>query len=113
MYSPQPLDYRVPGRHHPQPLAVAEAPLQVATRAHEPFEDLGEVPGVEHHEAHTAEHPLVRPLDHPIGDLFVGHMAPPEEHVRGVEDPLVEAVLGLAERGGADLEATVSPERRR
>src|SRR3712207_5951375 len=36
---PDALRYRVAGRHHPQPLGVVVAPLQVAGGAHELLED--------------------------------------------------------------------------
>jgi hypothetical protein len=55
----------------------------------------------------------VYPLDHLVGDLVVGHVAPPQEHVRGVEDLLGESVFGLVERGDVDLGEVAIPERRR
>ena len=40
-----------------------------------------------------------------VGDLVVGHVAPPEEHVRRVQYLIGEPVLGLVEGGRTDLEA--------
>src|SRR5829696_6144039 len=108
---PQTLDYRVPWCYHPEPLAVVVAPLQVAARAHEPLEDLGEVPGVEHYKAHATEHLFVDPLDNLVGDLAVGYVSPPEKHVRRVEDLLCEAVIGLVEGGSPDLEVIIHERR--
>src|SRR3712207_1428795 len=102
----------MPGCHYPEPLTVVVTPLKVAARAHEPLEDLGEVPGVEHYKAHTGEHSLVHPLDYVVGYLLVGHVSPPEEHVRRVENLLCKAVLRLVEDGGPDLEAAISERRR-
>jgi hypothetical protein len=48
---------------------------------------------------------------HPRGqlvrDLVVRAMAPPDEHVRALEDVPAEALAPLVERRGADLERTL------
>src|SRR5215218_2814982 len=57
------LRYGMPRRDDPEPLGIVVAPLEVAGRTHELFEDPGEVSGVENDQAHTAEHALVHLLD--------------------------------------------------
>ena len=59
---------------------------------------------VQDDEAHAAEHALVHVFDDRVVDFLVGHVAPPDHDVGGVEDVIGEAVLRLVERGGADLE---------
>ena len=89
----------------PHELALAlVAPAQAARGAEQPLEDLRVVAGVEHEQAHAAEHGGVHAVDDRVVDLVVGDVAPPGQHVGGVEHVLREPVLGLLLGGGAYLE---------
>ena len=86
---------RVGRGHGPDQLDLGVvAPGQRAGGAHQPLEDLGEVPGVQHQQAHPAEHPLVHPLDHRVVHLGVGGVAPPGEDVGGVQTSSVSPCSG-------------------
>ena len=54
-----------------------------------------------------AEHVLPHPLDDLVGDLVVGDVPPPEQHVGLGEHLLAEAVLGVGEGRGADVGVVV------
>src|SRR5918995_2786707 len=62
---------------------------------------------MEHDQAHAAEHPLVYLLDYFVRDLVVGHVAPPEEHVRSIKYLIGKPVFGLVEGRRTDLEAAL------
>jgi hypothetical protein len=61
--------------------------------AQQPGEHLGEVPRMEHNQAHAAEDVPVDAFDDGVTHLMVGHMALPEQDIRLREHLLVEAVL--------------------
>ena len=63
---------------------------------------------MKHNEAHATQHALVNALHDGIVDLVVGHVAPPDEHVRGVEDIGGQPMLRLIQGGGAYLIAVGS-----
>ena len=101
----QPGGDRMPWGNHPEVLAVGGfAPFQVATGAHQALENLGEMPGVQDHHAHTLHDMGVNTLDNFVVDLVVRQVAPPEEHVRLLEHVNAEAMLGFIKGGGAHLE---------
>ena len=63
----------------PEPLALAGlAPAQGAGGAHQPLEDLREVAGVQHDQAHALVDPLGDPVDGGVLDGAVRLVAPPE-----------------------------------
>src|SRR5215208_7507261 len=62
---------------------------------------------MEHDQAHAAEHALVYLLDNFVRDVVVGHVAPPEEHVRSIQYLIRKPVLGLVEGCRTDLEAAL------
>ena len=97
---------RVAAVDRPEPLALAGlAPAQGAGSPHQADEGLGEMPGVEDDQAHALVDPGDHPLDDAVVDLAVGLVAPPDQHVGGVEPVLGQAVLGLVEGRGRDLDA--------
>ena len=53
---------------------------------------------VQHEQAHPAEDRVLHAVDDRVVDLVVGDVAPPEQHVGGVDDLLRQAVLRLLER---------------
>ena len=87
-----------PARSRPSLRQASEQVVPISRR-----EDLGEVAGVQHEQAHPAEHPLVDALDDRVVDLVVGGVPPPGEHVGVVEHLLGQPVLGLVLGGGAHL----------
>ena len=70
------------------------------------------VAGVEDDQAHPVEHAPLDPVDDRIGDLAVGAVAPPGQHVGRREDRVGQAVIGLVERRGPDVEAGLAEARR-
>ena len=83
------------------------APAQLAGGAHQFFEDLGLVAGVEHHHAHPQQHALVDPRDHAIVDTIVGDVAPPGQDVGLGQNRFGQPVLGLVEGGRTDVAGRV------
>ncbi len=76
-----------PGVANPKSLTFARlAPGEGATGAHQPFENLGVMRGVERDEAHPFPDAAEHPLDDVVLDLAVGGVAPPNENVGGVEN---------------------------
>ncbi len=79
----EPLGNRMGRVDDPDALALARlAPAQRARRSHQPLEDLREMARVEHHEAHALPDALHHAIDHGIGHLGVGLVAPPEQDIR-------------------------------
>ena len=72
--------------------------MKAAGRAHQPPEDARLVAGMEHHEAHPAQHSRLDPVDDRIAHLVVGDVAPPHEGIRRGEHLVRQAVLGVGER---------------
>ena len=70
------------------------APLQVAGRAHQPLEDLREVPRVEDDEAHPVEDARVDAIDDRVAHLVVGGVAPPDQGVGRGEHSSVRPCSG-------------------
>ena len=83
------------------------APSEGASVAHEGLEDLGVVAAVEDDETHAFEDAGANLGDDGVGDVSVGHVAPPSKDVSLLEDSVGEAVLGFVEGGGADSEVGV------
>ena len=106
---------RVRAVDRPEPLALAGlAPAQGAGGAHQADEGLGEVARVQHDQAHALVHPGGHPGGDLVGDLAVRLVAPPDQHVGGVEPGLGQAVLGLVEGGGLGRDRRAPrPGRRR
>jgi putrescine oxidase len=93
---------RVTGVDGPHELALAlVAPAQAAGGAEQAAEDLRVVPGVQHEQPHAAKHRVLDPVDDRVVDLVVRYVAPPRQHVGGVDDGSAQPVLGLLERRGA------------
>ena len=89
----------------PDELALAlVAPLEAARGAEHALEDLGVVARVQDEQAHAAEHGLVDAGDDRVVDVVVGDVAPPGQDVGRVDHLLRKAVIGLVERGGAELD---------
>ncbi len=66
----------------PETLALAGlAPGQVAGRAHQPLERLGEVGRVQEDHAHAAMHRLSDTLDDLVVNLAMDLVAPPDQHI--------------------------------
>ena len=63
-------------------------------------------------QAHAFPDALLHALDDLVGDLAMGGMAPPEQHVGRGEALGGQAVLGLLERRGRGLDPAVLVERR-
>ena len=94
------------GRDGPDQLALAGvAPAQAAARAEQAAEGLGEWPECRDEQAHPAQDGDLHAVDDGVGDLLVRDVAPPDEHVGGVEDLLGQPVFGDLQRRGADLGA--------
>ena len=72
-----------------------------------------EMAGMKHDQPHAFPHALRDPLHHRVLDTAVSLVAPPEKHVGAGEFLGRQAVLGLLQRGGADLDAAFGPKRRR
>ena len=82
----QPGSDRMPRSYDPDPLViVANAPLQIATCAHQAFEDLREVARVEHHKAHSIQYTCGHALNDRIAHLTMGQVSPPDQHVGGIQ----------------------------
>ena len=80
--------------------AIGLAPGQVAAGAHKANKHLGVMAGMQDHETHAVEHPLLHPVDDGVVDLGVRHMAPPGQDVGRIEDRLAQAMLRLVQCGG-------------
>ena len=57
--------------------------------------------GMQEDHAHAVQHPLAYPFYHFVGNFIVGHVSPPDQHVRVVQHFLGQAVLRLVQGGGA------------
>src|SRR5690606_6888812 len=67
----------------PETFAFARlAPGQPAWAAHQPLEDLREVAGMKHDQAHAFPHALGDALDDFVGNLTMRSMAPPYQDIR-------------------------------
>ena len=60
---------------------------------------------------HSVEDSVLHALDHFVGDLVVGPMSPPDEHVGGRERVARQPVLRLVQRGRANLQVLLLGER--
>ena len=60
-------------------------PFEIAARAHQFLEDLGEVPAVEDDQAHAFEDAVINALDDQILRFAVISVAPPDEHIGVVQ----------------------------
>ena len=58
-------------------------------------------------ETHAVEDPRVDPLDDRLGHLVMGHVPPPGQDIGAGEDLVREALVGLIEGRGPDLEPAV------
>ena len=97
----QALGDRMAGGGDPDPLALARlAPVQGAGGAHQALEDLGEVGRVQQDDAHALPDALGDALDDFVGDVAMGGMAPPDQHVGFGQRLDGAAVLGLLQGGG-------------
>src|SRR5271155_5183921 len=70
------------GTGDPQNFALGRilAPFQIATRAHQFFEDLGKMSAVQHQQAHAVlSNTIADAIDHGIGNVAVSGVAPPGE----------------------------------
>ena len=102
---------RMAGIDHPDPLTLGRrAPVQAAARAHQAAEDLGEVPGVHHHQPHAGEHPQLHPVHDLVAHLGVGGVPPPHQHVGVGQHLLGQAVVRLVQRGGPHLQSRLAPQ---
>src|SRR5258708_2084030 len=89
----------VPRRHRPDQLAQAVVPpAQGARGAHEDPEHLAVVRRVQRDQAHAAADPRADPVDHLVGHLVVRRVAPPRQHVGGVEHLGRQPLAGLVQR---------------
>ena len=59
-------------------------------------------------EAHPVEHAGVDAIDHGVGDLVVGDVAPPDEDIGRGQDGVGQAVLRLVEGRGPHLDVVRS-----
>src|SRR5690625_2256511 len=87
---------------HPLLLAVI-APQQVAGGAHERLEGLGVVGRVQRDEAHALVDAAHHALADLVGDVAMGHVAPPAEHVGLGEGLLGQRLVDVVEQGDAHL----------
>ena len=89
----------------PEPFLLARfAPLERAGAAGGRLEDLREVAGMQHDEPHPLLDPLQHLTDDVVAHLGVGAVAPPDQHVGGLDHLVGEPVLRFVERGEADGE---------
>ncbi len=86
------------------------APGERAGVAHEGLEDLRVVAAVEDDEAHALEYAGADLGDDGVGDVAMGDVAPPREHVGLFEHGVGETMLRLVEGGGAHHEIGVFAE---
>jgi hypothetical protein len=100
----QPLGDGVTGLYHPDTLFLPRlAPLQIASRAHQRSENLGEVTRVQHDKTHPCQDAGLDLGDDLIVNLAVSHMAPPDQHI-GISQHLIgQPVLRLIQRGGLHI----------
>jgi len=96
--SPQSRSDRMGRRNGPDQFAIVRlAPAQVAAGAHQPAENLRQMPGVQHDQTNPRHDPPMNPLDHGVTDAVVGQMPPPEQHVGTVQDIVGQPVIGRLE----------------
>ncbi|MPM71862.1 hypothetical protein SDC9_118833 [bioreactor metagenome] len=96
------------GAHDPQDLLFPVfAPLQkTAVGAADLLEYFGRVAGVQDDQPHPPlGDMLMHPLHYGIRHLVVGHMPPPDQHIGSVQYLLAQAMLRLAQRGGAHVKS--------
>ena len=92
---------RVPGIADPEPLPVIGlAPRQRTRRAHQPPKHLRIVRGMKHDQAHAFQHAPLDAFHDRLGDLVVGQVTPPRQHIRLGQALLGQAMLGLLQRRG-------------
>lgn len=98
----------VAGVGYPEAFLFASfAPAEGTGGAHEAFENLGEVAGMEDDEAHAFEDSCLDAVDDFVVHLIVGAVAPPGEDVGVFEAFFSEAVFGFLQGGGGHIEACV------
>ncbi len=96
---------RVRGIDAPDALQFPDLPpVQFAAGAVQLAEDLGHMSRVHHQQPHAVPHALAHPRHDGVIYLVVRRVSPPEQHVRGIQHILREAVFRLLQRGGADHE---------
>ena len=98
-----PLGDGMIGSDIPQPLLFSRfSPFQRAAGAHQQFERLGQMRGVQGDKAHSLQHPLMHPPCDLIRQVIVGFMAPPDQHVSAVQHLLSQTRLRLIQSRGAN-----------
>ena len=80
----------------PQAFAFARlAPGQVTGGAHDLFENLGKMRGMQQDQTHSGPDRLGHTLDHGILDLAMRGMTPPDQHVRFGQTVGGQAMFGF------------------
>jgi len=101
----------VAGCDDPQALSlVGFAPQEVGGSAHQPPEDLRVVAGMQHDQTHAVQHMLLHAVDNGIGDLVVGQVPPPDQHVGLLQHGFGQAMLRLVERSSARVYSLLAQE---
>ena len=95
----------VSGEEIPHDLVLVAAPGEVAVGAHHLLEDLGVVTRVEDDETHLAHvDTLADALHQTVVHLMVRHVTPPEQYVGLVQHLIGQTLVGVVQRGEADVQ---------
>ena len=99
------------GHHVPNAfLVISLTPLERTGSAHEGFEEFGVVARVQNDKTHSFKDALFGALDNFVLNVPMGHMPPPQEHIRLIKNGLAETVLRLVESRRAHLETGFLPK---
>src|SRR4030095_7958811 len=83
----------------PNTLLLARfAPLQIAARTHQLFENFREVAGMQNDQAHAREYTLLNTFNYGVIHLIMPHMSPPNKNVRIRETLLRKSMFRFLKR---------------